>query len=136
MQLQYGQFALSRPLQNGDITTVWRLEMRSLAILIDKNKMPSEKQAKQMMDLCKIVTPYGFLADAQNIIGIFSCHDRNTGSIAIIHSDELKLSNNLDDYQLYLILDTTVIEYDENNISKVQLSHAQYEQIINYLKGV
>lgn len=136
MQLQYGQFALLRPLQNGDITTVWRLEMRSLAILIGKNKMPSEKQAKQMMDLCKIATPYGFLADGQNIIGIFSCHNRNTGVISIIHSDELKLSDNLNDYQLYLVLDTTVMKYDENNISKLTLSHAQHEQIINYLEGV
>lgn len=110
--------------------------MRSLAILIEKNKPPSERQAKQMMDLCKIALPYGFLTDAKNVIGLFSSHDRNTGSISVIHSDELTLSENLDDYQLYLILDTTDIEYDENNISEVQLSHAQYEQIITYLKGV
>lgn len=110
--------------------------MRSLALFIDENKRPSERQAKQMMDLCKISKPYGFLTNATDVIGIFSSHNRETGTISIIHSDELKLNENLDDYQLYLIEDTTVIEYDENNLSEVPLTKAQYEQILQYLKGI
>ena len=88
-----------------------------------------------MMDFCKILTPFGFLTENDTIKGIFISHNSENNIMTIIHHDSVAMKEDIDDYDLFLIVDTNPLLYNEQNIARVEFSDAQHEQILTFLEA-
>ena len=87
--------------------------MRSLGIIKEKNKAPSEVLCKKMMDFCKILTPFGFLTENDTIKGIFISHNSENNIMTIIHHDSVAMKEDIDEYDYYDTNLFDVLEYCE-----------------------
>ena len=109
--------------------------MRSLGIMKEKNKAPSEILCKKMMDFCKMLKPFGFLTENDTIKGIFISHNSENNIMTIIHHDSVTMKEDIDKYDLFLIVNTNPLHYNEQNIARVEFTDAQHEQILTFLEA-
>jgi hypothetical protein len=87
------------------------------------------------MDFCKILKPFGFLTENDKIKGIFISHNSEKNIMTIIHHDSVAMKEDIDDYDLFLIVDTNPLLYNEQNIARIEFTDAQHEQILTFLEA-
>ena len=85
------------------------------------------------MDFCKILTPFGFLTENDTIKGIFISHNSENNIMTVIHHDSVAMKEDINDYGLFLIVDTSPLLYNEQNIARIEFTDAQNEQILTFL---
>ena len=62
-------------------------------------------------------------------------HKEVNGYMTIIHHDSVAMKEDIDDYDLFLIVDTNPLHYNEQNIARVEFTDAQHEQILTFLEA-
>lgn len=87
------------------------------------------------MDFCKMLKPFGFLTENDTIKGIFISHNSENNIMTIIHHDSVTMKEDIDKYDLFLIVDTNPLHYNEQNIARVEFTDAQHEQILTFLEA-
>ena len=55
--------------------------------------------------------------------------------MTIIHHDSVAMKEDIDEYALFLIVDTNPLHYNEQNIARVEFTDAQHEQILTFLEA-
>ena len=87
-----------------------------------------------------MLKPFGFLTENDTIKGIFISHNsennimQSTFDQARVY-DSVAMKEDIDDYDLFLIVDTNPLLYNEQNIARIEFTDAQHEQILTFLEA-